>query len=112
DLAVAEVTAARANPAWRVHDLAAWQVERLHREVAHAPARVATRFLHRAAGDRRRPACARRPLVRDDAGVAVHDTHTLEGHAELLRDDLREHGPRPLPELGRAGEERDRRIGV
>ena len=112
DLAVAEPTAARADPACGVLDLAGRQVERLHRELAHAPASVATRFLYRSAGDRCRPARARRPLVGDDTGIAVHDTHALERHAELFRDDLREYRPGALPQLGRTGEERDRRIGV
>src|SRR5439155_3481055 len=92
DLAVAEVTAARADTAGRVRDLGGRHVEGLHREVAYASARVAARLLDGAAGDRRRPARARRTFVGDDAGVTIHDAHALERDTELLSDDLCEHG--------------------
>ena len=112
DLSEAQLGAFRADPTRGVLDVLGRDGERLHGEVADAPARVAARLLNGAPGDRRRAAGAGRSFVGHDTGVAVHHADALEGHAKLLGDDLREHRPRTLTQLGRSGEERDRRVGV
>ena len=58
--------------------------------------------MQRAADERGRAARAGRALVRRDAGVGGDDRDLLERQPELLGDDLREHGPAALAELGGA----------
>ena len=48
------------------------------------------------------------PAIRDEGGVAAHDVDVLDGHAELVGDDLRERRVRALPLIGDADERRDR----
>src|SRR5205823_2764630 len=75
-LAVRALLAIRRHAGGRVLDRRAG--EDLRREIADAPACVATGLLHRAARHGGRAAGAGGPLVRDDAGVAADDADAIE----------------------------------
>ena len=82
------------------------------RQLGHAPAWRRRRRHQRAADERGRAARAGGALVRGDAGVGGDDRDLLERQAELLGEDLREHGAAALAELGGADGGRGGAVGV